>query len=87
MVMYFHSPAAADCVAQARTFSDPAFAALTQRAVFAEIDVSKYPQVAQQSGVFRVPSWIFFDSMGGKQDQRAGTRTVGEIASVLETLR
>jgi len=85
LVLYFNLEDAAPCVQQVAALKSGNIAGMTSQASFAWIDTQNYPQLAQQLGVYRVPTWVFFDRQG---DERESARTVGvmtpqEIQSVV----
>lgn len=83
MVLYFNSTTAKPCLAQNKTLAAPEAAAILSTAVFASLDVSQYPQQTQQYGVFRVPTWVFFDANGVQRDRSVGAISLAELSKKL----
>jgi hypothetical protein len=82
LIMYFLMKDAQPCVEQRNLLLDNAqFAALTQVASFAWIDASEYPQLCQQIGVYRAPTWVFYTAAGDEKGRRIGVMTPKEIAA------
>lgn len=72
LVMYFNIDNAKPCIEQANYLAAEEFRAVQDRAVFASIDAIRFPQLTQQYGVFRVPTWILYDSNGVERDRLVG---------------
>lgn len=88
LVMYFNLQNAVPCQEQTQHLNSEKFAQLTQHAAFAWIDTREYPQLCQQMGVYRVPTWIFFDANGEKKGMRIGVMTPEElVAGLLQVVR
>lgn len=88
LVMYFNVQDAVPCQEQKRHLETEKFAQLTQHAAFAWIDTREYPQLCQQIGVYRVPTWVFFDARGEKRGMRIGVMTPEElVAGLLQVIR
>jgi len=77
MVVYFALPNAKPCVEQKKALQTPEFAPVAMAASMAWVDTSENPQLAQQLGVYRVPTWVFYDKAG---NEAPGTRATGAIA-------
>lgn len=85
LVLYFHSPMSRLCAEQTRLFLEPSWKALQQRAVFCWIDLRESPQLAQQLGVTKTPTWVFYDAGGKLSDRTEGavlssTSLVAQVA-------
>jgi hypothetical protein len=80
MVIYFHSPSAKLSLDQLLVTSDPRFAELKQRFAIALVDVAQDPQFAQQFGVWRVPTWLFFDKAGLERRRLVGLMNIEQLA-------
>jgi len=77
LVIYFHAPGAQPCQEQRKQFDRPEFAPLLKSAVFTSVDVAQFPQIAEQSGVFRVPTFLVYDPQG-QRVARIATRMTAE---------
>lgn len=86
MVMYFGAEGTQPAADQLGLISSEDFSALLERAVFAYVDARREPQTAQSYGVFRVPTWIFFDSGGRNRERLFGVQEPAAIADVLSGL-
>jgi hypothetical protein len=77
VVIYFYTKNARNCIRQ-RQILEEKFnpASYGDSMIFAELDGQNYPQLSQQYGVFKFPTWIFFNSHG---------REIGRKIQVLET--
>lgn len=87
MVMYFMAPDSKPTIEQNAQLNDPVARDAAGRAVFAAVNVVANPQIAQQRGVFRVPTWLFFDSKGVLIDRHTGSMSAQELADKVATLR
>ncbi|MDX1973218.1 MAG: thioredoxin family protein [Candidatus Sumerlaeia bacterium] len=86
LVMYFNSPDAIPCIEQLEILQKPVMEVATQRAAFAWVDSGEYPQLAQQLGVYRVPTWIFFGRNGEEVKRYTQILPLSEIISVTTNL-
>jgi hypothetical protein len=77
VVIYFYTKTARNCIKQ-RQILDEQFNPATygDSIIFAELDGQNYPQLSQQYGVFKFPTWVFFNSRG---------KEIGRKMQVLET--
>ena len=87
MVLYFNSATAKPCVEQNKTLEGPDAAKIIASAVFASVDVRQYPQQTQQYGVFRVPTWVFFDANGVQKERSVGAVGLLELQQKLDAAR
>jgi hypothetical protein len=87
LVLYFHLQTSRPCIQQLEQLNDPQFAALTEQAAFAWIDIREWPQMAQQLGVFRAPTWIFYDIRGIDRGRPSQVLSVPQIAQIVSALR
>lgn len=87
LILYFHMQTSRPCIQQLEQLNDPQFAALTEQAAFAWIDIREWPQLAQQLGVFRAPTWIFYDIRGIDRGRPSQVLTVPQIAQIVSALR
>lgn len=65
LVIYFHSPGSRKCSEQNGILNSFNSSPYIDSVIFCEIDMSQYPQLAQQNGIFRSPHWLIFN-----QDQK-----------------
>jgi len=79
MILYFHTPRANRCKEQKQLISGFNPAKYGGRAIFAELDTMHYPQISQTYGVFRVPTWLFFDSIGNQMFSHEGLLAPADI--------
>lgn len=86
MIMYFNYPDANPCKEQLPVLQSEEFSTLLASAVFASVDPVQYPQVAQQYGVFRVPTWIFYDKIGSERHRTVGVQQFEELKSMVSGL-
>lgn len=87
LIMYFSLADAIPCREQKQHLETEKFAQLLPYAAFAWIDTGEYPQLCQQMGVYRVPTWIFFDKHGEKRGMRIGVMTPEELVAGLLSIR
>lgn len=83
LVLYFTSPTAASAAEQAKLLAAPDAAALLARGAFAWIDASQFPQIAHQFGVYRVPTWIFYDASGAERGRLVGVQQLATLSAGL----
>lgn len=87
MVMYFMARDSRPTKEQNAVLAGASLDSAAKRAVFATVDVAATPQVAQQRGVFRVPTWLFFDSRGNLVDRKVGQLGAAELADRVGALK
>lgn len=88
LVAYFHMDGSAPSEAQKqRMAQDPGLPGLTQRAIFAWVDVRQSPQIAQQFGIFRAPTWILYDPQGRELGRAARALTSADIAAGIQSVK
>lgn len=87
LVMYFHVANSTPCQQQLQILQEGDFPGLASQAAFASIEASQNPQLAQQHGVFRVPTWIFFNAAGEERGRSIGVIPFAEIGEKLQTAR
>jgi hypothetical protein len=81
----FDSPGTSPSNQQANALRGMNPALLQGKCVLSYVDARETPQLAQQFGVFRAPTWIFFDSQGREKHRHVGVLTpeqLGEKAAV-----
>jgi hypothetical protein len=82
LVMYFLIKDAQPCIEQRDLLlNNPEFAALTDVVCFAWIDATEYPQLCQQIGVYRAPTWVFYTASGDELGRRIGVMSPRDIAA------
>ena len=79
LILYFHTARANRCKEQEQMISGFNPAKYGGKAIFAELDTMHYPQISQTYGVFRVPTWLFFDSMGNQMFSHEGLLSPADI--------
>jgi N-acetylneuraminic acid mutarotase len=80
MIVYYRMEGAKPCLEQDRLLADPQFQELAKKQVFALADIKSSPQVAQQFGVFRSPTWIFYDGLGNERGRNVGVIQLTDLA-------
>ncbi len=84
LVLYFTHATCEPALRQNERLRDPQFLALAERqAAFTWIEVDKFPQIAQQFGVFRLPTWIVFNPQGAEIRRHTGLLEPAEIPARL----
>lgn len=86
LVMYFNAENAAPCVEQHGLLSTPEFAGISDKAAFAWVNTREYPQLAQQLGVYRVPTWVFFDRQGNEIKRVTNVIPIADLTSTVIAL-
>lgn len=87
LVVYFHIDTANPCREQVEKLQDEEFAKLAKTAPFASVDANRFPQLAQQYGVYRVPTWVYFGSDGKEQSRAVGLQSIEQISSQLDVTK
>jgi len=89
LVLYFNISGAAPCEQQNEQLRNDVFGQLRSAASFAWIDTQDYPQLVQQLGVYRVPTWVFYDKTGNEVQpaRRVGVQTAPDLAALILPLR
>jgi len=89
LVVYFNLENAPPCVEQKAHLETDKFRALLPTASFAWVDTQDYPQLVQQLGVYRVPTWVFYDKSGAEApgSRRVGVQTADDLAKTVGALR
>ncbi|OQB21615.1 MAG: hypothetical protein BWY12_01360 [candidate division BRC1 bacterium ADurb.Bin183] len=84
LAIYFCSAKAKKCQEQDRVLSGLNLDSHSGKVVFAMVETSQFPQIAQQHGVFRVPVWIFYDVSGVEKIRKDGVLQPVEIDEALK---
>lgn len=85
IIFYFRHPRSRPTADQEALLRSDDFQTVARTHAFAWIDVDQAPQTAQQHGVFRVPTWLFFDPQQGTPLRRhTGVMTTAQLAATLE---
>ncbi len=89
LVVYFALEDARPCVEQRELLESPEFQQIVPKASWAWVETKNYPQLAQQIGVYRVPTWVFYDETGNEvQNARTvGVKSVTDLAKAVLDLR
>lgn len=85
MVYYFHTNRAKTCREQLEKLGTQEFASLAQHTEFALVPVDADPQFAQQMGVWRVPTWVFFNNNGTETKRMTGVLSVDDLQSAIRS--
>lgn len=83
MVLYFSAENARPCQDQRAELNQPRLQELTEKAAFAWVNAPDHPQLNQQLGVYRVPTWVFYDNNGEVRTKETGIMTIEEIAELV----
>ncbi|MDK2972830.1 MAG: hypothetical protein PWP23_2585 [Candidatus Sumerlaeota bacterium] len=83
MVIYFNLAQAEPCRQQIAQLKTEEFSQLLPYAEFAWIDTQEYPQLTQQLGVYRVPTWVFYDAQGAEVARHTKVMSYKDIAGQL----
>lgn len=86
LVLYFNLRLVTPCQEQREILTSQEFQNLLPAAAFAWIDSSEQPQLAQQMGVYRVPTWIFFDAAGNAVGRYIGVMSLQDLTAWLQRL-
>jgi len=86
MLLYFHTSKATRCNEQNRILKDFRTDLYSGKLKFAAVDTVKFPQIAQQYGVFRVPCWLYFDAGGSPQARKYGIMKIPELQGVIQRI-
>ena len=85
VVIYYRLAGAKPCVEQDAVLTPQTLAA-TKVAVGSS-DIRTNPQLAQQFGVFRSPTWIFYDSRGQERGRHVGVISAEDLAAKASELK
>ncbi|CAN5296409.1 hypothetical protein BH09SUM1_BH09SUM1_09210 [soil metagenome] len=83
LVLYFNTKAAKTCQQQNELLNTPEFQALQDKAVFAWIDVQEWSQLKTQLGIYRVPTWVIYDTKGAERGRATKAVQAANISTVL----
>jgi len=86
ILLYIHTKKAINCKKQngiLRNFNTSQYAG---KIIFAELDTLKYPQIAQQYGIFQVPCWVYFDRNGNLVDRKFGIIPLDELGNIVRQI-
>ncbi|MGF1573958.1 MAG: hypothetical protein ACFCU1_12915 [Sumerlaeia bacterium] len=86
LIIYFNADTAQPCVDQKAILDQPEFAAVANKAAFAWVNTREYPQLAQQLGVYRVPTWVFFDRNDSEVRRVSDVIPMQELGNIVDTL-
>ncbi|MBN1900333.1 thioredoxin family protein, partial [Candidatus Sumerlaeota bacterium] len=86
LVIYFYTEKARHCQNQAQILRNLKGSKYAGRVILAEVDLEKFPQISQQYGVFRVPTWIFFDSSGVVKFKQEGAVTLESLDAAVRSI-
>lgn len=89
LVLYFNLDGVRPCKAQNELLADPKFRELAPAANFAWVDSKANPQLVQQLGVYRVPTWVFYDRAGAESQpsRRVGVLNPDDFSKILTGLK
>lgn len=86
MAVLFHSNQAKSSQEQITALDKGDLSSLTGETDFVMVHVNKDPQMAQQRGVWKVPTWVFFDRQGTEVDRQIGLLEFAELKSKVSGL-
>lgn len=72
IIVYYRLSASKPCTEQDAILATANLADLTAKSILAVSDIRGTPQIAQQYGVWRSPTWIFYDSRGVERKRHVG---------------
>lgn len=81
IAVYFHVARAKPCREQLEKLDKATLAALGARYALVMVDPTKQPQIAQNLGVWRAPTWVFFDAQGNETSRHVGVLTAAELTA------
>lgn len=84
VVIYFYTKTSRNCNKQRQILEeqfDPA--SYGDAMIFAEMDGQNFPQLSQQYGVFRFPTWIFFNARGKEIGRKIQVLESGALDSLI----
>lgn len=81
MVVYFHVARAKPCREQMENLDNTVVASVASKYGLAMVDPTKQPQIAQNLGVWRAPTWVFFDEKGYEKGRQVGLLTTEQLKS------
>ncbi len=87
MLLYFNLETVRACQDQKNLLSDAQFKPLVTQAAFAWVSVKEWPQLAQQVGIYRVPTWVIYDSRGYERGRFSGVLTPAQLAAGIAAYR
>lgn len=86
IIAYLHSEKAQRCQQQAEQLQKFNATAHAGKILFTEVNTAAFPQIAQQTGVFRVPTWLFYDARGVERLRKTGVLTTEELDTLSRQL-
>ncbi len=88
MVVYFTMETAQPCREQRQMLDSAEFQQIAPKATWAWVETKDFPQLAQQLGVYRVPTWVFYDRAGNEVQtaRTVGVKTVPDLAKIVLAL-
>ena len=86
LVLYCHTSKAKKCQDQSKILYELDASPFKDRVVFTELNVTKFPQYAQQYGVFKVPCWLFFDASGKEKFKQEGVLSHQQILRLIRLI-
>ncbi|MCC6547371.1 hypothetical protein IT570_09410 [Candidatus Sumerlaeota bacterium] len=84
LVVYFRLAGSKPCLEQDAVLTPEVLAAA--KVAVGSSDIRSNPQLAQQFGVFRSPTWIFYDSLGQERSRHVGVISPGDMAAKASVL-
>jgi hypothetical protein len=89
LVLYFNLEDAAPCKQQNEQLRNAAFLQLLATTSFAWVDSQDHPQLVQQLGVNRVPTWVFYDKAGNElsASRRVGIQSATDLVMIVRQLQ
>lgn len=86
IILYFFNDKARRCAEQKSQLDAFNASDYASRVVFAEVDTVKFPQAAQQYGVFKIPHWIAYDAAGNTVMSHTGVMPPQQIGAMADRL-
>jgi len=86
MVIYFHQDRARLCQKQSEILKLADLTKSAGKIVLVEVNAIQYPQTSQQFGVFRVPTWFFYNEAGKLMKRENGVIAADRLSEILASL-
>jgi len=87
LIMYFNIETAQLCVQQKQILESADFASIADDAAFAWVNTREYPQLAQQMGIYRIPTWVFYDKAGNEVQRMAQVVQADQLSNMVQNLQ
>jgi len=85
--IYFMSPKSRKCSNQSFLLQDDSFLSMTRDIIFVQINTLDYHDLAGQIGVYRTPTWVFYDASGKEKGRVVDAMTPEQIHEMTVKIR